>query len=62
MEKKSRRSFLKKLAAGCAAAAAAGMLKPRPVTARSARERKADDEILYRETPAFKEYYDSLKS
>ncbi len=59
--KDDRRSFLKKLALGTAAAAVAGTaLKPGKA---AARERKTDrDEVLYKETPAFRDYYSSLKS
>ncbi len=58
--KNNRRSFLKKLALGSAAAMAVGAVKPRPAAARS--RETVEDEILYRETPAFREYYRSLRS
>ena len=59
--KDDRRSFLKKLALGTAAVAVAGTtLKPGKA---AARDRKTDrDEVLYEETPAFRDYYSSLKS
>ncbi len=58
--KNDRRSFLKKLALGTAVAMAGSAIKPGKAAARS---RKADGkEVLYRETPAFRDYYRSLKS
>ncbi|NIA19034.1 MAG: twin-arginine translocation signal domain-containing protein [Xanthomonadaceae bacterium] len=58
--KNDRRSFLKKLAFGTAVVVAGSTIKPGKATARN---RKTDgNEILYRETPAFRDYYRSLKS
>ena len=55
-----RRSFLKKLVLGSAAAVAVSAVRPGKASAR--KQKTADGEILYRETPAFREYYRSLKS
>ena len=58
--KNDRRSFLKKLALGSAVAVAGSAIKPGKAAARSP---KTDShEVLYRETPAFRDYYQSLKS
>ena len=59
--KDDRRAFLKKLAFGTAAVAVAGtVIKPGKA---DARDRKNDcHEVLYKETPAFRDYYHSLKS
>jgi len=55
-----RRSFLKKLMFGTAVAVAGSTIKSGKAAARS---QKANiNEVLYRETSAFREYYRSLKS
>ena len=55
-----RRSFLKKLAFGTTVVLAGSTIKPGKAAAQS---QKANiNEVLYRETPAFREYYRSLKS
>ncbi len=58
----ARRSFLKQLALTTAAAVAVGKLKPNRVEAAERKQPSVGGEILYRETPAFKDYYRSLKS
>jgi hypothetical protein len=58
--KDDRRSFLKKLVLGSAAAVAVSAARPGKAAARG--RKTGDGEILYRETPAFREYYRSLKS
>jgi hypothetical protein len=57
---KSRRSFLKKLVTGTAAVTAAAAVSPVRVQAGGAKQ-KSTDEVLYRETPAFRDYYRSLE-
>ncbi len=58
--KNDRRSFLKKLALGTAVAVAGSTIKPGKAAAQN---RKTDSqEVLYQETPAFRNYYHSLKS
>jgi hypothetical protein len=58
--KNDRRSFLKKLALGTAVAVAGSTIKPGKAAARN--RRTDGNEVLYRETPAFRNYYQSLKS
>ncbi|GAB4343446.1 MAG: hypothetical protein Kow0089_19240 [Desulfobulbaceae bacterium] len=64
MSKKNeeRRSFLKHLVAGTAAVAGvtASGRKARATTARGVP--RDDSEVLYRETDAFRRFYDSLRS
>ena len=56
----SRRSFLKTVLAGSTAAAVT-LSGKNTEAADAAKKKKQADEVLYRETPAFKEYYDSLR-
>ncbi|RLB70952.1 MAG: hypothetical protein DRH04_02710 [Deltaproteobacteria bacterium] len=55
-----RRSFLKKLAFGTTVVLAGSAIKPRQAAARN--RKTGDNEVLYQETPAFRDYYRSLKS
>ncbi|WP_456385863.1 hypothetical protein [Desulfolithobacter sp.] len=58
----SRRSFLKSLLAGSAVAAGV-VTASRPARAtRTSGRRQVQDEVLYRETSAFKDYYKTLRS
>ena len=57
----SRRSFLKTVLAGSAAAATVTLSGKKAKAAGRGTQTKNNDEILYRETPAFKEYYNSLR-
>ncbi|WP_457572696.1 hypothetical protein [Desulfolithobacter sp.] len=58
----SRRSFLKSLLAGSAVAAGV-VTSSRPARAdRASRDRQVQDEVLYRETAAFRDYYKTLRS
>ncbi len=59
-EKELRRSFLKRLLAG-SAVVAASMAGSKPVKAKTpAPVPGGGDEVLYRETKAFKKYYETL--
>jgi hypothetical protein len=55
----SRRSFLKTVLAGSTAAAVT--LSGKTSEAVDTKRKQQTDEVLYRETPAFKKYYDSLR-
>ena len=56
----SRRSFLKQVLAGSAVAAGAA-LTGKKVRAGEKIKTRVSDEVLYRESEAFKKYYDSLR-
>ncbi len=56
----SRRSFLKQLLAGSAVVATATLTGTKAGTAQQNHAKEAD-EVLYRETKAFRKYYQSLR-
>lgn len=60
-EEGSRRTFLKSLLAGSAVAAGVATAA-QPAQADVKKASASDDETLYRETDAFKRYYQSLRS
>ena len=60
-EKKERRSFLKHILAGSAVIAGAAV-SAKPAKADDAPVKTHGKEILYKESAAFKKYYDSLRS
>lgn len=55
-----RRSFLKQVLAGSAVVAGTA-LTGKPARAMKKKESEHGDEILYRESDAFKKYYESLR-
>ncbi|PID76389.1 MAG: hypothetical protein CSB24_06925 [Deltaproteobacteria bacterium] len=57
-EKKERRSFLKYLLAGSAAAAV--LTGKKKAEARETAPAPRDNEVLYRESEAFRKYYNSI--
>ncbi len=60
-EKEGRRSFLKNILAGSAVAAGVAAGK-KPAQAKTVQTEQQGAEILYRETDAFKKYYETLRS
>jgi len=60
-EHETRRSFLRKFAAGTLLAAAGISAKPREAEADSLTEPPGDGETVYRETGEFRDYYRSLR-
>ena len=60
-EQETRRSFLKKFAAGTMLAAAGITAKPHKAEAKSVKNTGLNSEIIYRETDDFRKYYRSLR-
>ncbi len=61
IEHETRRSFLKKFASGTALVVAGLSSKSGTARAGGVRQTVRDDEIMYRETEEFRDYYRSLK-
>ncbi len=57
----TRRSFLRKFAAGALFAVAGMTAGPRKSEAGEVKKTGSDNEIIYRETDHFREYYRSLR-
>ena len=60
-EHETRRSFLKKFASGTALLVAGLPTRSRTSHAEGVRQTCEDDEIMYRETEEFRDYYSSLR-